>query len=166
MKLSAILGRWLILLRQRETPKTRPSTIQSSLRRLTIAWARQIGFLTTSKRVCIKAWVSRCRLSIYVAKPTTQQAQTNLTVHANYLKLLAVLEDNLYVLQGIQSHSSSIPLDNPEEKTVDVEKPTKCTDIIRMTEKGIWMMSSFPCHFEYAFQHEDRLICDRFIYSL
>jgi hypothetical protein len=43
------------------------------------------------------------------------------------------------------------PLDNPEEKTVDIEKPTKCTDIIRMTEKGIWMMSSFPCHFEYAF---------------
>ena len=42
----------------------------------------------------------------------------------------------------------------------------KCTDIVKITKNGIWVLSSFPVHFESVFQHEDRLICDNFVYSM
>jgi hypothetical protein len=65
-----------------------------------------------------------------------------------YHRVLATLNDDLYVLLG-QSCAASDSVQavdsngNPEV--------TRVTDVVKATKFGVWIMSSFPCHFEHAF---------------
>lgn len=38
--------------------------------------------------------------------------------------------------------------------------------MIRVCDQGIFVLSSFPVHFSSVFLHEDRLICDNYVYSM
>jgi hypothetical protein len=57
----------------------------------------------------------------------------------------------------------------PEKKPVpptEEELYHKVTDMIKVSaDSGIVVLSSFPVHFGSVFCHEDRLICDEYVYS-
>ena len=40
------------------------------------------------------------------------------------------------------------------------------TDLIKITDKEIKILSSFPAGFKNVFFHEDRVLCDNFVYGL